>query len=147
MRFALGTPGTCFRREQAQWVAGWSVQPKGLAPVRVVRAHGQTSARCTLSAPPPPPTSGWRFAMAVAEARHHSSRGQTTATPISEVEEQETTNAPRQQKALPPGMRSTLSAEPQVSPILERHVAEQVHDAQCRSSLLLCRRWRTSWTC
>ena len=27
-------------------------------------------------------------AMAVAEARHHSSRGQTTAIPISEVEEQ-----------------------------------------------------------
>ena len=29
-RFALGTPGTCLRREQAQG-SGWSVQPKGLA--------------------------------------------------------------------------------------------------------------------
>ena len=68
-------------------------------------------------------------AMAVAEARHHSSRGQTTATAISEVEEQETYNAPRRQKAPPPGMRPASLAEPQVSQVLERHVAEQVHDA------------------
>ena len=51
-------------------------------------------------------------AMAVAEAMHHSSRGQTTATAISEVEEQETNNAPRRQKAPPPGMLPASLAEP-----------------------------------
>ena len=66
--------------------------------------------------------------MAVAEARHHS-RGQTTATAISEVEEQVTNNAPRRQKAPPSGMRPASLAEPQVSQVLERHVPEQVHDA------------------
>ena len=66
-------------------------------------------------------------AMAVAEARHHSSRGQTTATAISEVEEQETNNAPRRQKARPPGMRPASLAEPQgTQVVLQRHVAEQV---------------------
>ena len=65
--------------------------------------------------------------MAVAEARHHSSRGQTTATAISEVEEQETNNAPRRQKAPPPGMRPASLAEPQgTQVVLQRHVAEQV---------------------
>ena len=42
-----------------------------------------------------------------------SSRGQTTATAISEVEEQETNNAPRRQKAPPPGMRPASLAEPE----------------------------------
>ena len=62
-------------------------------------------------------TSGWR-------SRWLWQQG-TTATAISEVEEQETYNAPRRQKA----MRPASLAEPQVSQVLERHVAEQVHDA------------------
>ena len=40
-----------------------------------------------------------------------------------------TTNEPRRQKAPQPGMRPASLAEPQVSQVLERHVAEQVHDA------------------
>ena len=61
--FALGMPGTFFRRQREQGGSGWSVQPTG--PVHwhwsvlircIVRAHGQTSARYTLSAPPPPTT-------------------------------------------------------------------------------------------
>ena len=61
-------------------------------------------------------------AMAVAEARHHSSRGQATATAVSEVEEQEKYYAPWRQKAPPLGMRPASLAEPQGT----RHVAEQV---------------------
>ena len=65
-------------------------------------------------------------AMAVAEARHHSSRGQMTATAFSEMEEQEKNNAPRQ-KAPPPGMRPASLAETQGTQVaLQRHVAEQV---------------------
>ena len=67
--------------------------------------------------------------MAVAEARHHFSKGQTTAS-IREVEEQVKNNAPRRQKAPPPGMRPASLAEPQETQVVfERHVAQQVHDA------------------
>ena len=51
-------------------------------------------------------------AMAEAEATHHSSRGQKIATSIREVEEHETNNAPRRQKAPPPGARPGILAEP-----------------------------------
>ena len=54
-------------------------------------------------------------AMAVAEARR-----QTTATAIGKMEEKETKNAPRRQKA--------PLAEPQGTQVLQRHVAEQVHE-------------------
>ena len=64
-------------------------------------------------------------AMAVAEATHHSSRGQRPATAIRE----ETNNAPWRQKAAPPGMWPASLAEPQGTQVLVRHVAEQVLDA------------------
>ena len=65
---------------------------------------------------------GMAVAMAVAEARHHSSRGQTTATAISEVEERELHHAPRRQRPPPPGMRLASLAEPQgTQVVLERH--------------------------
>ena len=54
--------------------------------------------------------------MAVAEAKHHSSMGQTNATAIVEVEERET--------------RPASLAEPQGAlMVLERHVAEQVRNS------------------
>ena len=51
-------------------------------------------------------------AMAVAEATHHSSRGQKTATVIREVEEQAAHGGLRAQKTPPPGARPGMLAEP-----------------------------------
>ena len=70
-------------------------------------------------------------AMAVAEANHHTApRGLKTARAEKEVEEQVKYNAPRRQKAPPPGMRPASLVELQGSQVVfERDVAEQVHDA------------------
>ena len=51
-------------------------------------------------------------AMAVAEATHHSSRGQRTATAIREVEEQVAHFGLRAQKTPPPGERPGCLADP-----------------------------------
>ena len=58
-------------------------------------------------------------AMAVAEANHHTApRGLKTARAEKEVEEQVKYNAPRRQKAPPPGMRPASLVELQGSQVV-----------------------------
>ena len=75
-------------------------------------------------------------------------RGQTTATAVSEVEEQEKNNAPRRQKAPPPEMRPASLAEPQdAGGVAAARRGAGALLQWCRFLTLLCRRWWTSWTC
>ena len=67
--------------------------------------------------------------MAVVEATHHSSRGQRHATVIRKVEEHEQYEAPRRQKAPPPGMQPASLVEPPGSQErIQQHTVEQFGD-------------------
>ena len=71
------------------------------------------------------------LAMAVAEATHHSSRGQRPATVIREVEDHEQYEAPWRQKAPPLGVAADQSGRAAVGVAwggVQRHTVEQFGD-------------------